>query len=148
MDIELHLCALEPQMLPTWARYFSGAANVSLHTLRDSHGGELPVGTAEVVRTDHRDIPFLISAPTMRVPGDISDTVNVYLAFRAALLAAQRSKVIRSVLSPPLGTGVGGMPFERAARQMHAAYSEVVLGEIEWRSTARGVLRHHAHLLS
>jgi len=118
------------------------------HTLRESYGGELPVGTAQVVRTDHMDIPFLISAPTMRVPGDISGTVNVYLAFRAALLASQQSKAIRSVLSPPLGTGVGGMPLERAAKQMHAAYSEVVLGDTGWRSTARGVLRHHAHLLS
>jgi O-acetyl-ADP-ribose deacetylase (regulator of RNase III) len=106
-------------------------------TLRKPHGGELPVGAAEVVRTDRTDIPFLISAPTMRVPGDISDTVNVYLAFRAALLAVRRSKAIRSVLSPPLGTGVGGMPFERVAKQVHAAYSEVVLGDIEWRSTAR-----------
>ena len=192
MEIELHLCALDPHMLQAWSRYFGAAAKVFLHegnilarkadaivspansfgfmdggidlayshhfgwelqerlqrALRDAHDGELPIGNAAVVRTDHRDIPFLISAPTMRVPGDISDTVNVYLAFRAALLAAQRAKEIRSVLSPSLGTGVGGMSFERAAKQMHAAYAEVVLGDTEWRSTARGVLRHHTHLLS
>jgi O-acetyl-ADP-ribose deacetylase (regulator of RNase III) len=192
MHIELHLCALDPQMVQAWSRYFGATAHVSLHegdilarradailspansfgfmdggidlayshhfgwelqerlqrTLRESHGGELPVGAAEIVRTEHADIPFLISAPTMRVPGDISGTVNVYLAFRAALLAIQRAKTIRSLLSPSLGTGVGGMPFDRAAKQMHAAYSEVVLGDTEWRSTARGALQHHAHLLS
>jgi len=116
--------------------------------LRTEHAGELPVGNAVVVPTDHSTIPYLVSAPTMRVPGDIADTVNVYLAFRAALLAVKQSKVIRSLLSPALGTGVGGMPIERAARQMYAAYAEVILGDIQWRSSARGVLQHHARLLS
>jgi len=49
------------------------------------HGGELPVGMAVIVPTAHPDIPWCISAPTMRVPRDVSDTVNAYLAFRAAL---------------------------------------------------------------
>lgn len=71
---------------------------------------------------------FLISAPTMRVPDNIADTVNVYLAFRAALLAVEASKGIQSLLSPALGRGVGSMPVERAARQMYAAYAEVILG--------------------
>jgi O-acetyl-ADP-ribose deacetylase (regulator of RNase III) len=84
----------------------------------------------------------------MRVPDNISETVNVYLAFRAALLLAKESKQIRSLVSPALGTGVGAMPIERAARQMYAAYAEVVLGETQWRSSARGVLQHHARLLA
>ena len=79
-------------------------------TLRAEFAGELPVGNAVIIPTHHRDIPHLISAPTMRVPGNIADTVNVFLAFRAALLAAKRSKEIRSLLSPALGTGVGSMP--------------------------------------
>lgn len=84
----------------------------------------------------------------MRVPVTIENTANVYLAFRAALLAIAASNKIRSLLSPALGTGVGAMPIERAARQMYAAYAEVVLGDTQWRSTARGVLQHHARLLS
>jgi hypothetical protein len=32
-------------------------------------------------------IKYLISAPTMRVPMDVSDTSNAYLAFRAIILA-------------------------------------------------------------
>jgi len=116
--------------------------------LRRDHAGELPVGAAVVVPTQHRAIRFLVSAPTMRVPADISETVNVYLAFRAALLAVKASKNIRSMLSPALGTGVGAMPIERAARQMYAAYAEVVLGDTEWRSSARSVLQQHARLLA
>jgi O-acetyl-ADP-ribose deacetylase (regulator of RNase III) len=116
--------------------------------LHREHAGELPVGDAVVVPTHNSNIPFLVSAPTMRVPANIADTVNVYLAFRAALLAAKRSKAIQSLLSPALGTGVGAMPIERAAKQMYAAYAEVMLGETQWRSSARGVLQHHARLLS
>lgn len=116
--------------------------------LRRDYAGELPVGGAVVVPTQHNAIPFLVSAPTMRVPDNISETVNVYLAFRAALLATKASKHIRSLLSPALGTGVGAMPIERAARQMYAAYAEVALGDTQWRSSARGVRQHHAQLLA
>jgi hypothetical protein len=34
----------------------------------DHHAGELLVGVADIVETGHRTIPFLIAAPTMRVP--------------------------------------------------------------------------------
>ena len=117
-------------------------------SIREEHAGEVPIGCAVVVPTDHDRIPLLVSAPTMRVPGDISDTVNVYLAFRAALLAVRSSTRIKSLLSPALGTGIGGMSARRAAKQMHAAYVDVVLGEHGWRSTARGVLTHHAKLFA
>ncbi|MFC4310523.1 macro domain-containing protein [Steroidobacter flavus] len=117
-------------------------------TLRREHAGELPVGNAVVIPTQHADIPYLVSAPTMRIPQDIAHTVNVYLAFRAALRAAQASSHIRSLLSPALGTGVGGMSLERAAKQMYAAYADVILEETQCRASARGILRHHAELLA
>ena len=34
-------------------------------------------------------IKYLISAPTMRVPMNVSETVNAYLAFRACLIAGK-----------------------------------------------------------
>jgi O-acetyl-ADP-ribose deacetylase (regulator of RNase III) len=36
--------------------------------LNTHHHGELPVGQAVVLETQHAGIPYLISAPTMRVP--------------------------------------------------------------------------------
>jgi hypothetical protein len=40
------------------------------------------------LRTDHaQGQSLVISAPTMRIPRDVADTVNAYLAFRAALRA-------------------------------------------------------------
>src|SRR5215467_9083102 len=52
----------------------------------DHHHGELLVGAAEIVETDNPRIPYLISAPTMRVPMILGNSVNSYLAARAALL--------------------------------------------------------------
>ena len=67
--------------------------------------GELPVGTAVVVPTMHKDIPWCISAPTMRVPRNVAETVNAYLAFRATLLAviahnASGLPAIKTILCP------------------------------------------------
>jgi O-acetyl-ADP-ribose deacetylase (regulator of RNase III) len=120
--------------------------------IRSEHFGELPVGQAVVVETDHEKLPLLIVAPTMRVPDRIGDTVNVYLAFRAALLAAIRHNVsarkkIARMRAPALGTGVGGMPIHRAARQMHAAFASV-FEESSWRDDPIQVLVHHENLRS
>ena len=75
-------------------------------------GGALPVGMALIVETEAPSIPWLISAPTMRVPMDVAGTANAYLAMRAALRAALAhtgSPPIRSVLCPGLGDSRGGL---------------------------------------
>jgi O-acetyl-ADP-ribose deacetylase (regulator of RNase III) len=120
--------------------------------IRTEHYGELPVGQAMVVPTDHSRFPFLIVAPTMRVPDRIADTVNVYLAFRAALLALVRHNAlgernIEKMNSPALGAGVGAMPIGRVARQMHAAY-KAVFGPSEWRDDPAQILLRHEDLRS
>ena len=66
---------------------------------------------AAIVPTLHADIPWCISAPTMRVPRVVADTVNAYLAFRAALRAvlahnASDRPAIRRILCPGLGTSM------------------------------------------
>jgi O-acetyl-ADP-ribose deacetylase (regulator of RNase III) len=120
-----------------------------IHT---DHFGELPVGQAVIVETNHAQLPLLIVAPTMRVPDRIGDTVNVYLAFRAALVAVinhnkSGQNRIGTLRVPALGTGVGGMPIDRAARQMQAAYASV-FGESGWRDDPTQVLIHHENLRS
>ena len=101
--------------------------------IRDRHDGELVVGLAEVIITNASQYPFLIVAPTMRVPQNVSRTVNAYLAFRAALRAvlefnSLHGGLIQTLLVPGLGTENGFMPPLRAARQMRAAYDVVMLG--------------------
>lgn len=97
-------------------------------------GGELPVGQAVIVPTGRREIPWCISAPTMRTPTLVADTLNAYLAFRAALMAVLehnrgQEAPIHSVLCPGLGTAVGRMPVDRCARQMRAAWDRVLGGK-------------------
>jgi len=48
--------------------------------------GEVPVGIAHAIFVKDPDFKAVIAAPTMRVPMDISTTVNAYLAFKSALV--------------------------------------------------------------
>lgn len=95
------------------------------------HHGELPVGAAEIVATGHDKWPYLVAAPTMRVPESVAHTTNAYLAFRAILLAIRRFNEaaseprIASVVCPGLGTGIGGLEPRRCAVQMRMAYKQV-----------------------
>jgi O-acetyl-ADP-ribose deacetylase (regulator of RNase III) len=97
-------------------------------TIVEKHHGELPVGAAEVVPTNHGRWRFLVVAPTMRVPESVANTVNAYLSFRAALLAVARhnaaagTAAIRRLLVPGLGTGIGAMDARRCAAQMRIAF--------------------------
>lgn len=85
------------------------------------HDGELLVGDALAVSTGDSVIPWLIAAPTMRVPMRLpNDTVNPYLAMRAVLKCAA-SVGVASVAVPGLGTGIGKVPAAICARQMAAA---------------------------
>ena len=99
--------------------------------IKQKHNGELLVGTAEILETGKSEIPYLISAPTMRVPMGIKDTMNPYLATKAVFIAIDEfnsnDQRIHSVLLPSMGTGVGEIPFDVAARQMRAGYEDIVL---------------------
>ena len=101
--------------------------------IQSRHDGELVVGHAEIVITNADQFPFLVVAPVMRVPQNISRTVNAYLAFRAALRSVLafnelHGDPIQTLLVPGLGTDNGFMPPLRAARQMRAAYEVVING--------------------
>lgn len=92
----------------------------------ERHHGELPVGSAEIVRTGDARWPHLVVAPTMRVPESVAHTLNAYLAFRAALLACARyGTPITSLVCCGLGTGIGGMEPARCAAQMRIALEHV-----------------------
>lgn len=99
--------------------------------IKASPEGELLVGTTMILDTGDSSIPYLISAPTMRIPTNfnIDTSINAYLAMKAILLAANKDERILSVAIPGLCTGVGRMEPVIAARQMFAAFEEIVLGK-------------------
>jgi O-acetyl-ADP-ribose deacetylase (regulator of RNase III) len=99
--------------------------------IQTKHHGELVVGAAEIVETGHERFRYLVCAPTMRTPQNVSSTMNAYLAMRAILLAIARHNAetkdpINSVSIPGLCTGVGRLPYDCCARQMRAAYDHVM----------------------
>ncbi|WP_424923327.1 macro domain-containing protein [Actinocrispum wychmicini] len=100
------------------------------------HGGELPVGEALIVPTGVPAPAWLISAPTMRQPGEQlpADTVHPYLAARGLFRLWQNGllddgvlirDVVHSIGLPGLGTGTGDVSPETCARQVMAAWDEV-----------------------
>lgn len=109
-------------------RYFGESIMQGVQNrILDDYFGEQPVGTAFVIATGDRSIPFLVHAPTMRVPGSIEGTDKVYYATWAALLAIHAhnrvsGQKIEVAAMPAMGTGFGGVPYDEAARQMAAAY--------------------------
>ncbi|WP_055447704.1 macro domain-containing protein [Lacinutrix mariniflava] len=97
----------------------------------ESDEGELLVGKTITLETGDSKVPFLISAPTMRVPMNfnIATSVNPYLAMKGILIACKKNNAINSVSIPGLCTGCGRMPFHIAAYQMYLAYEEIILGK-------------------
>lgn len=100
--------------------------------IAERHHGYQPVGTAEVVETGDARCPYLVHAPTMRIPMRLSGDLDVAVhdAMWAALLALEQHGGHASTLAcPGLGTGYGALSPDRAAQLMGAAYRF-------WRSTA------------
>jgi len=87
--------------------------------------GELPVGEAIILHTGSKEIPLLISCPTMRLPDNVAHTQNAYLAFKAGLWLAKENGV-ESVLSPGMCTLTGGMSAINCAKQMKKAWDEII----------------------
>jgi len=119
-----------------YARAFPDVEQYVRSAVLAYHGGELPVGEALLVPTGVPCPIWLISAPTMREPGEQlpEDTVHPYLAARAVFRlwssgvmenGAPVRQVVRSIAMPGLGTGVGGVSPALCAHQVAAAWDEV-----------------------
>ena len=114
--------------------FYGGAAQPAvLERIAERFYGELPLGTATIIEMHSGRFPFLVVAPTMRVPGDARGTINAYLAMRAALVAVLDvnrggAGKIASLAVPGLCTGVGWMSADESALQMRAAYEMIVCG--------------------
>lgn len=94
--------------------------------IRRKHDGELLVGQAERIETDDANTPYLITAPTMRVPMILEPTtVNPYLATRAALRLALKEN-LHSIGLAGMGTGAGQVEHAVSAKQMRKAFDDVM----------------------
>lgn len=127
--------------------------------IRELHHGELLVGMAEIVETGDEQIPFLVAAPTMRVPQPVVDTVHPYLAARAVFLlwkhgsfrqGIHKGRTVReriaTIAMPGLGTGTGLVSAESCAFQVRTAFEEILLGRTSFPDTWMHAAVQHARL--
>ncbi len=104
--------------------------------IRERHHGEMHVGVAEIVETGQPRYPFLISAPTMRIPERVPHSLNAYIAFRAILIACERynrgagMRAIDTLLCCGLATGIGGMDAKTCSGQMLLAYKNMLFAPV------------------
>jgi len=141
-----------------YSRHFGWDLSAHLReVLFQEYAGELLVGQATIIDikpfkpdTNYR---WLISAPTMRIPMDVSDTVNAYLAFRGTLLAVKKhnanwetwpEKYINSILCPGLGTAIGNMSPEVCAQQMSFAWGSYLRGWPKYQTLSQAMFRHYS----
>ncbi|MEA5367590.1 macro domain-containing protein [Amycolatopsis sp., V23-08] len=118
-----------------YARAFPGVEQHVRSAVLAFHGGELPIGEAVIVATGEAEPAWLISAPTMREPGELlpPDTVHPYLAARAVFLKWRDGELdhgpvresVETIAMPGLGTGIGGVDPATCARQVAAAWDDV-----------------------
>ena len=118
----------------------------------NKYHGEMPIGSAEIINTNHDKWSFMIAAPTMRIPESIAFTLNAYIAFRAILIAinsfneSQPKRTIKTLVCSGLGTGIGSMEPTKSAAQMRAAYK--VITEPARISSYAEIHRSHQILLT
>jgi len=143
-----------------YTEFFGAAVQERVQAcIRSCHDGELLVGQADIVPTDHTRIPYLIAAPTMRVPTALGRSVHPYLAARAVLLLVVRGRFswgesagqpvadrVRRVAFPGLGTGVGRVPPTVCAKQVRAAIEDFVLGRFEFPDSTLQARKRHDRL--
>jgi O-acetyl-ADP-ribose deacetylase (regulator of RNase III) len=113
--MKLTLVARDAELTRAWRDAFEDADRVEV---------ELPVGCAELVETGDTRWRYLVVAPTMRIPKSVGQTMNAYLALRAALLACTRAS-IGSLVCCGLATGISQMEPQRCAVQMRLAYLHI-----------------------
>jgi O-acetyl-ADP-ribose deacetylase (regulator of RNase III) len=120
-----------------YARWFPGISDRVRAASGADRGRELPVGEAVIVPTGIERPAWLISAPTMRRPGErLSADGAAARAAAAAVLRLWRDgslpdgrpvrDVVARIALPGLGTGVGGLSAAVCARQVGAALDEVL----------------------
>ena len=129
--------------------YFGSKIQLSVRRqICDYYAGELLVGAADIVETDDDSIPFLIIAPTMRVPMVLHKSPNAYLAARAIFLLVKQgifksgrfagqpiSKHVKTVAISGLGTGVGKIGYKTCAKQVREAIEHTLLGHYKMPQT-------------
>ncbi len=77
----------------------------------------IPIGYAVITKAGRLKCRHVIHSPTMEQPASLIDVGNVKEATRAALECADEAG-LKKIAIPGMGTGVGGVPRNKAAMAM------------------------------
>jgi len=77
----------------------------------------IPIGEAIITSAGNLKCKHVIHSPTMEQPASLIDINNVKEATRAALECADENN-LKTIAIPGMGTGVGGVPRDKAAKAM------------------------------
>lgn len=77
----------------------------------------IPIGSAVITTGGRLKCRYVIHSPTMEQPASLIDVGNVKEATRAALECADEAG-LKKIAIPGMGTGVGGVPRDKAAMAM------------------------------
>lgn len=109
---------------------FPGIEEKVIEQIDKRHGGFLTPGKTVIVKIPQgTTVPwkYLISSPTMFMPGQLVEPIPAFIAFKAVLETLSEfnrtfpKSPILSFSCPGLGTGIGEMNPFRSAMQMRAA---------------------------
>ena len=98
----------------------AGGVEIEREALKNA---PLPVGKAAATGAGKLRSRWVIHAPTMELPAMPTTPDKVYRATKAALLCAEKVGA-KSIVMPGMGTGVGGVQHEEAAKAMLKAIEE------------------------
>lgn len=89
----------------------------------------IPIGCTLAVPTEYKMNQYMICAPTMLIPQNVSETKNAYYAMYAILrlihkLVSTAKLKIKNVYIPGLGTGIGGMSATDFSNQVITAIND------------------------
>jgi len=101
--------------------------------IKEKYGGEQPIGTCILIKTNNKKYPFLAHVPTMMIPKNVNKTLNAYFAFKAVLMKIIRynkknTDKIESILTTTFCTGCGDMSLKKSVKQMSYAYQVLKRG--------------------
>ena len=154
--MRITLCDVQPDIVDAWRRYLPQKLEGRVEVLRESiihvkvdavtspansfgfmdggldalytqyFGPQLQQRLQRMIREQAAgELLWCISAPTMRVPRGLETAEPAYLGTRAAVRCALAAG-LECVAIPGMGTGVGGLHPQRAARAMMHAIHDVL----------------------
>lgn len=123
------------KMFPTIEKHVKwNIKNLNLNTLLGRP--YLPIGSSIISKVPNSNESYIISAPTMFLPHNVSGTNNAYHAFMASLMMVSKYKMLNlqsnidTLVCPALCTGYGKMPIQKAAHQMHKALMDFLTSSV------------------